>query len=127
MSDNKAQAGAAGSGKDAVLLDFESALDRTMGDKEFLQELFQEFMQNAPNDISAIQSLLKAKDADGVRRQAHRIKGSAANLSFLKVAAIALRLESAGSENNLDIVGEGLLRELDAAIQETKAHISRLS
>lgn len=126
MSDNKTQAGAAGSGEDAVLLDLESALERTMGDKEFLQELFQEFMQSAPNDIATMQSLLNAKDADGVRRLAHRIKGSAGNLSFLKVAAIALRLESAGSENNLAI-SEILLRELDAAIQETKAHISRLS
>ena len=126
MSDNKTQAGTAGSGEDAVLLDFESALERTMGDKEFLQELFQEFMQSAPNDIATMQSLLNAKDADGVRRLAHRIKGSAANLSFLKVTAIALRLESAGSENKLDTIGESLLRELDAAIQETKAHISGL-
>ncbi|RPI75899.1 MAG: Hpt domain-containing protein [Desulfobacteraceae bacterium] len=125
MSDNKAQVSAVGTGKETVLLDLEAALERTMGDKEFLQELFQEFMQNAPTDIETIQSLISAKDADGVRRLAHRIKGSAANLSFLKVSAIALLLENAGRDNNLAI-SEGLLKELDAAIQETKTHISSL-
>jgi HPt (histidine-containing phosphotransfer) domain-containing protein len=125
MSDIKTQTDASSPGMETTLLDFEKALERTMGDKEFLQELFQEFMQIAPNDIKTIQSLLQAKDAEGVRRQAHRIKGSAANLSFLKVAAIALRLENAGRDNNLAI-GEGLLNELDTAIQETKAHISSL-
>jgi HPt (histidine-containing phosphotransfer) domain-containing protein len=126
MSDIKTQTVPASQGDNLALLDFEKALERTMGDKEFLQELFQEFLQNAPADIEAIQGLLNMKDADGVRRQAHRIKGSAANLSFLKVAAIALRLETAGRDNNL-AVGEGLLKELETAIQETKAYISNLS
>ena len=58
-----------------------------------LQTLIGFFCSNLPGQIAGLQSALAEGDHDEIRRQAHRLKGSAGNLGALALAALARDLE----------------------------------
>jgi two-component system sensor histidine kinase/response regulator len=86
---------------DAVL-DRETALERVEGDVELFEELVQLFLEDLPERLSEIRVGLARQDGDQVRRAAHALKGAAANLSALAVAATARTLEEAGRGADFD-------------------------
>ncbi|MBT8370058.1 MAG: response regulator, partial [Deltaproteobacteria bacterium] len=87
-------------------IDMETALRRAMGDSGFLTELILQFTENLPDEIKALNEALERQDAESITKQAHTIKGTAANLSAEGIAAAALQLEQAGREGNLSESGK---------------------
>ena len=106
-------------------MDFNKALERAMGDEEFLVEILQEFLRQVPAQIEALQTALQQGDKETLRGQAHTLKGAAANLSLNGVTAAARRLEEMGRDGNLS-KGKQSLSELGKEIGRLEAHISRL-
>ncbi len=87
-------------------LDFEKALERVMGDKDFLKMLLEGFIQELPDQIESIKAAIMAMDASLLTEQAHKIKGAAANLSACDISDAAKSLEQIGRSRNIDQADE---------------------
>jgi len=83
-------------------IDFEKALDEFEGDEEFLMELLLTFLENVRTQIKAIRQAISDGDADLVRREAHSIKGGAANLTADDLCSVANELEKIGKSSTLE-------------------------
>jgi len=97
-------------------MDFEKALNEFEGDEALLMEVLKGFMENVRGQIGLIQQALMSRDADRVRREAHSIKGGAANLRADELSRIAFELENLGKSGKFERGIEALKRlekELD--------------
>ena len=93
-------AGAAGAPREATAapvtpLD-DSVLARLGGDRTLLEEISQLFIEDAPVRLRQIRAALDGRDADGLRRAAHGIKGAAANFGATALVDAARALEDIG-------------------------------
>jgi HPt (histidine-containing phosphotransfer) domain-containing protein len=76
---------------------------KQMSSEDFINELIDAFLDDAPNMISAMQTALDAKDVESFRRNAHSMKSNANTFGATELAALAKELETMGRESNLDI------------------------
>jgi PAS domain S-box-containing protein len=83
-------------------LDLEDALERAMGDKDFLKMLLGEFVQGLPDQIESLKVAVAGTDTVALAEQAHKLKGAAANLSAYGVSSAAKSLEEIGRSQNMD-------------------------
>ncbi|HHO76000.1 MAG TPA: PAS domain S-box protein, partial [Deltaproteobacteria bacterium] len=86
-------------------IDYKRAMDEFECDDEFLAELFNEFVRNAKRQIQTIQKAIKDGNAQEVSKEAHSIKGGAANLTADALAKVAYELEMIGKKGD---VADGL-------------------
>ena len=75
------------------VIDLPVVLERVEDDRELLRELVGLFLDDAPPRLTAIHDAVDSRDADGLRRSAHALKGSAGNLAALAVFEAARELE----------------------------------
>ncbi len=73
----------------------EAFLERMMGDREFAQEVAQEFLGELPAMLAELRQKVALEVPEPIWRQAHRIKGSAANLGGELLRDVALEIEKA--------------------------------
>ena len=76
---------------------------KQMSGADFINELIDAFLDDAPNMISQMQTALGAKDVESFRRNAHSLKSNANTFGATELGALAKELEFMGKENNLDI------------------------
>lgn len=95
----------------------ENLLTMVGDDPEFVDELVDTYLADAPLQVAAIRSALDAGDAEGVVRPAHTLKGSSLNLGGLRVAGIAREIEERGRAGSLEGAA-ALLQDLRAANAE---------
>lgn len=86
---------------DEKLIDFEIALDRLGGDKEFLLELYDELNEQMNPTLEQIQSAVKISDFEQLRSVAHGMKGAASNLGADKLSVYFRQLEQLGSDKSV--------------------------
>ena len=101
---------------DVPVIDWETALRRAGGDREFLDELFDMFFENVPKLKADVESAMQTNDARKLLEASHTLKGSAANLSAVQVSEAALKLEMMGISGDLSGAAdayEALCNELD--------------
>ena len=104
-------------------------LERLMGDEDLLVDIVQGFLQDLPQQIDAIDSMLSEKALVRVAQQAHTIKGAAANISAVQVSRAAYEVEKAakaGDGEVLDQKRNELSREF-AVLQQMMAAYLRQS
>jgi histidine phosphotransfer protein HptB len=97
---------------------FNALKDSTGAD--FIGELIDAFLDDAPSLIAQMRAGLANGDADTFRRAAHSMKSNAATFGAMELAALAKELENLGREQNLTI-GDRLERleaEFQLAAQE---------
>jgi CheY-like chemotaxis protein len=104
---------------------FDSALFE--GDLEFLAEIVNLFLETYPALLSAIEDAVSRKDAEGLCRAAHTLKGAVANFGAKAVVEQARALEMIGKNGDLSSADEGwrrlralmakLIPELQAALE----------
>ncbi len=82
-------------------MDLEKALKEFEDDKEFLDELISEFLSNCIGQITIMHRAIEAGDPETLGKQAHAIKGGAANLTADPLAQIAAELEGIGKSGQL--------------------------
>jgi HPt (histidine-containing phosphotransfer) domain-containing protein len=78
---------------------------KQMSGLEFLNELIDTFLDDAPRMMQEMKSALEAKDADSFRRAAHSMKSNASTFGAVRLAELAQELESLGRENKLTDTG----------------------
>jgi len=82
-------------------LDMETALLRLDNDKEFFNEMIQEFLNYIPKQLQTLEEATRKSDAKVVEQTAHSLKGAAGNLSAKRIADLALKLELLGRTGDL--------------------------
>ena len=93
-------------------IDYDAALDRACGDKEFLLDLIESFLDYIPDIIEALKTAEQSRDSEEVASKAHNIKGAARNLSADRLADVAERIEMKGRSGELSDLSS-LLEELN--------------
>jgi PAS domain S-box-containing protein len=99
------------------------AIEEFGGDEEFLRDVIREFLENAQKQRENIRQAIEHNAYDAVRREAHSLKGGAANLTAVPLADAARDLESAAINGQTEACRTGLervvseLARLDAYLQ----------
>ena len=83
---------------------------KQMSGEDFINELIDTFLEDAPKMIAEIQSALAANNAEEFRRAAHSMKSNAATFGASGLTALAKELEMLGKENRLTETGDRLQR-----------------
>lgn len=94
-------------------IDFDKALVEFEGDRELLIEVLNGFLENVRGQIKTLRKAIIRLDYDEIRREAHTVKGGAANLVAKRLSLIALNLENNakskdlhGCETHIDMLEE---------------------
>ncbi len=85
-----------------VIWDRTGMLDRLMDDEELAGTIVRGFLDDLPRQIESLDAFLKCGDAAGAERQAHTIKGAAANVGADALGALAFEMEQLGKAGDLD-------------------------
>ena len=95
---------------------------KQMSGADFINELIDAFLDDAPQMINEMQAALATKDVESFRRNAHSLKSNANTFGALELAVLAKELELMGKENNLDIGNrlEGLNEAFGKVAEELK-------
>ena len=103
----------------------EELLERVGGSHELLVEVIDLFLEDGPQLLSTIQEALARGDADGVRRGAHALKGSAGNFGASTLVAIAHQMEIHAAAGSPDALAD-LLQALKTELSELSAELADL-
>jgi PAS domain S-box-containing protein len=85
----------------ALIFDRAGLMARLMDDQDLAQIVIEGFLEDIPRQIEALRSYLEAGDAPGTERQAHTIKGAAANMGGERFREVAFEMEKAGKAGDL--------------------------
>ena len=107
----------------ASVFDEGELLGRLMGDRRVAGIIVTGFLQDAPSQLRRLGERLQAGDAEGVRRQAHRLKGAAATVSAGILRALAQRVEEQARAGKLQEAA-GVWRRLDGELERLKAAVN---
>jgi signal transduction histidine kinase/CheY-like chemotaxis protein len=101
-----------------------NALDQLLevigGDHEALKELVQSFLDEGPDLVKRLRQAVEANDADGLRRAAHTLKGSATDFGALTLAGLCREIEAMGRASEVVAAAN---KVLEAAEEYQKAEI----
>jgi HPt (histidine-containing phosphotransfer) domain-containing protein len=76
---------------------------KQMSGADFINELIDAFLDDAPHMIQNMQTAVAAGDVESFRRNAHSLKSNAYTFGATELGALAKELELMGKENNLDV------------------------
>ena len=88
----------------SVVFDRAGMLERLMNDEELAQIVIETFLDDIPCQIDSLRRYLDVSDASGAERQAHLLKGAAANVGGEALCALAVEMENAGKTGDLGFV-----------------------
>ena len=81
---------------------------KQMSGADFIDELVDTFLDDAPKLLAELQASLKTGNADAFRRAAHSLKSNAATFGAKHLSELARELEMFGKEDKLAQVGNRL-------------------
>src|ERR1017187_242983 len=93
---------------------------RLGGNRGLADRLVQEFLADTPSQLCILRRHLEESDAPSARRQAHKLKGAAANLSADTLRAVAFQAEQAAMAGQLNQLAE-LLPAMEGEFERAKA------
>jgi HPt (histidine-containing phosphotransfer) domain-containing protein len=98
-------------------------LEMVGGDPDFVDELVDTFLEDAPRQIAEIRAAIAAGSAAGVIRPAHTIKGSSASLGAGGMEMISRSIEEQARSGSLEGLPEHLA-ELERALAEAATELA---
>jgi PAS domain S-box-containing protein len=99
-------------------------LERLMGDVDLVHTILQGFLGDIPIQLAKLKSFVLEGDAVAAQRQAHTIKGAAANVGAPGLRDAALELEELSQAKDLKRVADGL-PGLEAVFRSLEAVLLR--
>ena len=102
----------------------ESLLIRPTGDRELMTALVTGFLGDVPIQVAALKEYIGAAGVRSAERQAHTIKGAAANVGAEALREAAYEMEKAGKTGNLKALSTAMpqlekeLFRLEACLEE---------
>ena len=99
-------------------MNFARAIEEFDGDKKFLMEVLEGFIKNATAQIATMRQALSDGNMEAIGREAHAIKGGAANLTADALSEIASELMNIGKS--------GILKEGIEILERLEKELHRL-
>lgn len=95
---------------------------KQMSGGDFINELIDAFLEEAPNMIASMHTALDARDVETFRRNAHSLKSNANTFGATELASLAKVLEGMAKENDLNIGNslDTLEEEFGRVVEELK-------
>ena len=81
---------------------FDALVQSVQGDRAFVQELIDTYLEDAPKLIADIRAAVNADQADVLRRAAHSLKSNSASFGAMTLSALCKELEAMGKDGVLD-------------------------
>jgi signal transduction histidine kinase/CheY-like chemotaxis protein/HPt (histidine-containing phosphotransfer) domain-containing protein len=92
----------------AVIFDRKAMMGRLMNDEDLVEQVIEAFLDDIPGQIETLRRCLESSDARGVERQAHLLKGAAANVGGEALRALAFKMERNGKALDLPAVAANM-------------------
>ncbi|NER32660.1 MAG: response regulator [Oscillatoria sp. SIO1A7] len=105
------------------LLDYERLYAICDNDKKFVIELLEAFLEDATKIIAGMQLAIETEDCEGVRQQAHQLKGASGNVGAYSIDSLASQLENMAREERLS-GAKDLFAELESNLVAVKAELA---
>ena len=105
-------------------IDIQEALDRAMGEKEFLVMLLEEFSDGLTAQIEKMRVAIDQQDRATLTQQSHTLKGAAGNLSAKAMAAVVMRLEQAGRSGDFETSSK-LMAEMEMEATRLRQYLEK--
>jgi CheY-like chemotaxis protein/HPt (histidine-containing phosphotransfer) domain-containing protein len=105
------------------IFDKNSFLERLMGDEELAKEIIEGFIEDSMSQIATIKEAFDNRNLDGIHRQAHSLKGAAANISATALKELAYEIEIAGETGDL-VKASSLIPKLDEQLEVLKKRLA---
>jgi len=94
-----------------LIFDMDSLMERIIDDKELAIELLNIFIEEIPQMIDDIQGAIEKGDMKVVKEIAHKMKGSAGNLSAEEIRKVALNFEKVSNYDEYVILLQEIKKE----------------
>ena len=91
-------------------------MERMDNDEELFRSIIQTYLNDLPDQIQQFKQQVAQGAVDLAGHQAHKIRGSAANMGGESLAALALILEQAGDDGDMPVISSRLA-EFDQQVQ----------
>ncbi len=88
--------------KDISPIDYSSSLERVGGDKSFLMELLNLYLNEFSKKHTQLQEAIHQNKFDLILELGHSLKGSSANLSLIFLQDASFQMEIAGKERDIE-------------------------
>lgn len=88
--------------KEAPVWDSTALYGMFQGKEEYVRQALHIFFDNLPSRIKALETHIAAEDTEKIRLEAHSIKGSAAAVGGHAMRSVALEIENAGREADIE-------------------------
>ena len=98
---------------------------KAMSGADFIDELVDTFLEDAPKLITEMKTALQAGDAESFRRAAHSLKSNSATFGAMRLSGMAKDLEMLGRENKL-AEAESRLPEVEELLDTVEAELRGL-
>ncbi len=108
------------------IFDKDELLEKFDGDKEFIAELVEIFINDVPDQFSEIQKAVDNLNSKDLEKAAHKLKGAVSNFGVKAAFETALQLEMMGRENSLDGAEEAyntLRKEVEYLVNALKEFV----
>ncbi len=102
------------------IIDYKQFVDRVMGDEDLARELLIKMKNRIQSEMGGFELYIQDKNARQVEFLAHKLKGSAANLSAEPLRNILEKIEQQGRDGDWDSLPQAyqdLLREADSFLE----------
>ncbi len=107
-------------------IDFAKAMPRFGGDRFFFKELLTEFVEHLNERCQSLRQTLLTQNAEEITRQAHNLKGAAANFGADRLSSAASDLEIQARGNNLNNATT-LIDKIELEFPKLKEFLENLS
>lgn len=104
------------------IFDRASLLKRMMDYDDLAETIVASFLDDMPGQITTLKGFVENGQAEQAGRQAHKIKGAAANISALVFQETAHAMEDAGMADDIETLRR-LMPELEQKFLQLKKHI----
>ena len=109
-----------------VPMDHEKAVREFCGDAQLVETVVRQFLQKVAEQITMLRQAVADGDAETVAREAHKIKGGAANLTAEPLAQAAAQLEAQAKLARLDGIGV-FLEQFEQEFLTLKGYVARVA
>ncbi len=93
--------------------------DRLMGDKALIERIVDVFLEDIPRQIETLKDQIKGGDPESIQRQAHSIKGAAANVGGEALRCVAFEMEKTSGARDMEKV-KSLLPQLEMGFEQLR-------
>lgn len=91
------------------VINIKKALERLDGDRELLEDLWSVFLEYCPGQLARLKEAMALPDFAAAQKEAHSLKGAAANIGAERLQEAAFQVELASKDSD----GEKVCRALE--------------